>query len=1256
MDRSRRRNRPHHPVLALAWLLSLPIALAACGDDDDTRRAATPTATSSALPTASHTAPPSSATVTAPPVATATGTSAPAFTATAAPSATSTSAPTATSTTSDTQVPTAASTSTGTPLPTASETPPPPTGTHTLPPTATPSPTVSGPTPVRVLMFSRTAGFRHDSIANAQALLTTLPASEGIAVTATEDSTVFTDESLAAFDVIAFINTTGDVLDDEQQAAMERFIRAGNGYVGVHSAADSEYDWPWYGKLVGAYFRNHPLLPVDVEVTTEHADHPSTDELPATFNFVDEIYNFDRNPRKDHTILLTIDEAGFTFPNTDGGPSMGADHPVAWFKEFEGGRSFYTNFGHRPETWDDPRFISHLLDGIRWAAEPVQYNRIILTDELANPMHMAVAPDGRVLMVERTGELKVWSPTTGRVTLAAWLDVDTAFENGLLGVVLDPQFAENRFVYLYLSEPVPDPAPATGPPGENILARFVLGDDNLLDLDSRLDLLRVPSERQQSHEGGGMAIGPDGTLYVSTGDNTDPFASDGFAPLDERPGRERFNSQRTAGNAFDLRGKILRINRDGSIPAGNLFPADGSQGRPEIYVMGCRNPFRIAVDPLTGRLAWGDVGPDALADSFRGPRGYDEINVADQPGNYGWPHCIADRQAYADFDFASGTAGPRFDCSATQPATLFYDYLTTSYLPLGNALDPEGRPSVPGIGITGRLAIAGTFSRVPPQAPFALPAPFRDALLMTEWSRDIIAALDVAEDGTLRSIERFLPSEAFFRPIDLEIGPDGALYVLEYGSGYAGDNSDARLSRVEYSATGALSPVAVAHASATFGTAPLAVTFSAAGSRAPGAGDAVVAYEWDFDSDGTVDSRDAATAHTYSAAGGYTASLTVVGRSGRRSLPNTVSIVVGNRPAQVTILSPADGVLVAPGAEVELRGEAVDPDTGPVPCEDLSWDVRLGHNAHSHPLAEGTGCELTFVARRGEHPAGTEIFFVAELRHVDRGNGTQVPLIGRASIRINLEEGSDPTPTPEPTPSVLVDLQPVFAAPGTGLTIAWHPSVDTASLDLGDGTIVGLSDDRHEFAATDRLYAVSGTIDGQPVSGAVGRTSASARTSRGNLRFVSPDVGAAGGAISSFVPDILWATAPGQLAMVADPSLAGQARFDRVALVSLDVASDGTFVSTPTLLEIEPVGLDGKPTGALLRIRNGVVRGTLDGIQLTGTPRLSGDLVVDDLVDVTARIAGVDRGAALTLIAGILLFDATNPPEVIPSELDLFLE
>jgi len=251
--------------------------------------------------------------------------------------------------------------------------------------------------PIEALLFTRTQGFRHPSIEDAVAFFTSLAPEEEINVVHTEDPSIFTDEGLSPFDVVIFGNTTGDVLDDSQQGALQRFIRSGKGYVGAHSAADTEHQWPWYGELVGAYFISHPLLPVEVEVTTEDGTHPSTRHLPDTFLFTDEIYNFDRNPRRDHSILLTIDEEGFIFPNFPGGPSMGDDHPIAWFKEFEGGRSFYTNLGHRPETWQDPLFQQHILEGIRWAAAPINYSRVILTTVPANPMEIAVADDGRVL-------------------------------------------------------------------------------------------------------------------------------------------------------------------------------------------------------------------------------------------------------------------------------------------------------------------------------------------------------------------------------------------------------------------------------------------------------------------------------------------------------------------------------------------------------------------------------------------------------------------------------------------------------------------------------------------------------------------------------------------------------------------------------------------------------------------------------------------------------------------------------------------
>ena len=266
-------------------------------------------------------------------------------------------------------------------------------------------------------------------------------------------------------------------------------------------------------------------------------------------------------------------------------------------------------------------------------------------------MSLEVAPDGRVFFVERGGAVKIYNPATGSTGLAGQLNTYTGDEHGLLGIALDPDFATNHWVYLFWS-----PAGAVS---DQRLSRFTLV-GNQLDMASEKILLTFHTDRSNTnHEAGSLAFGPGGELYISTGDNTNPFESSGFAPIDERPGRAIFDAQRSAGNTNDLRGKILRIKPqpDGTytIPAGNLFPADGSAGRPEIYVMGNRNPFRISIDAETGWLYWGEVGPDASNDSAtRGPRGYDEINQARQAGNFGWPYIIADNKPYRDYNFATG--------------------------------------------------------------------------------------------------------------------------------------------------------------------------------------------------------------------------------------------------------------------------------------------------------------------------------------------------------------------------------------------------------------------------------------------------------------------------------------------------------------------------------------------------------------------------------------------------------------------------
>jgi type 1 glutamine amidotransferase len=224
--------------------------------------------------------------------------------------------------------------------------------------------------PFRVLLFSRTAGFRHDSIPTAIAALTELQDRGGFVVEATEDPAQFSAANLARFRVVVFLLTTGDVLDDGQQAAFEGWIAAGGGYLGVHSAADTEYDWPFYGALVGAYFKAHPAIQA-ASVKIEVTDHPATVGLPSPWSRSDEWYDFRTNPRAAVEVLATVDEstyAGATMGTTMG-TTMGGDHPIAWsHATAAGGRALYTAMGHTQASYADPAFRQHLVGALRWVA------------------------------------------------------------------------------------------------------------------------------------------------------------------------------------------------------------------------------------------------------------------------------------------------------------------------------------------------------------------------------------------------------------------------------------------------------------------------------------------------------------------------------------------------------------------------------------------------------------------------------------------------------------------------------------------------------------------------------------------------------------------------------------------------------------------------------------------------------------------------------------------------------------------------
>jgi type 1 glutamine amidotransferase len=214
--------------------------------------------------------------------------------------------------------------------------------------------------PIRILVYSRTVGFRHDTIEPGQRALADIAARNGGTIDITEDPLQL-GAALTSHDVVVFLMTTGDVLGDAQQTQLEAFIRGGGGFLGVHSAADTEYDWPFYEELNGAWFSDHPAIQ-PAKLVRESSDHPAVSFLPAIWERTDEWYNFRSNPRSRVDVLMTLDETSY-----DGG-TLGADHPIIWSHTIDRGRAFYTGLGHTQESWQDPLFLRHIEAALLWAA------------------------------------------------------------------------------------------------------------------------------------------------------------------------------------------------------------------------------------------------------------------------------------------------------------------------------------------------------------------------------------------------------------------------------------------------------------------------------------------------------------------------------------------------------------------------------------------------------------------------------------------------------------------------------------------------------------------------------------------------------------------------------------------------------------------------------------------------------------------------------------------------------------------------
>ncbi len=542
------------------------------------------------------------------------------------------------------------------------------------------------------------------------------------------------------------------------------------------------------------------------------------------------------------------------------------------------------------------------------APEENRFVKSVLVDKLDEPMEFTFLPDGRIVFVERKGEVKQYDPATGITKSIGKIVTNTKYTNragqvreaeeGVMGVIVDPNFKENHWLYIYYAHPK-DP--------KHVLARIELKEEQLL-LDQQKIILEVPTQREECcHTGGGMVFDKAGNLFLTVGNNTSNSNSDGYAPIDERQGQAYWDDQRGASNTNDLRGKILRIHpeKDGSytIPKGNLFAPGTPKTRPEIYTMGHRNPWRPSLDSKTGFLYWGEVGPDASVDSEKGPRGYDEFNQAKGPGYFGWPYFIGDNKAYADVNFETLAIGPKFNPAAPvnespnntglrelPPATkamIWYPYGTSEEFPL--------------VGSSGRSATGGpVFHRSDfPNAKRAFPAYYEGKWLIVEFMRGWIMAVTMDENGNYKSMERFMPNTTFGSAIDMDFSPEGDLYVLEYGSAWFRGNENARLVKIEYQG-GNRKPEVVATAANKAGAAPFKTTLSSEGTK-DADGDKLT-YTWTVKKAGKVvkSLAGASPALALNEAGKYAVTLKATDSKGASNAA-ALEILVGNEAPVVDI-------------------------------------------------------------------------------------------------------------------------------------------------------------------------------------------------------------------------------------------------------------------------------------------------------------------------------------------------------------------
>mgnify|MGYP003630243942 FL=1 len=845
----------------------------------------------------------------------------------------------------------------------------------------------------KVLVFSKTMAFKHASIPAGVAAIQKLGLENGFAVDTTKNAELFTDENLKQYSAVIFLSTTGNVLDQYQEAAFERYIQAGGGYVGVHAAADTEYDWGWYNDLAGAQFLSHPRGMPTADFIIKDKNFKATQFFTdSVWTRTDELYNY-KNINPDVNVVMTLDESSY-----EGGEN-GDFHPIAWYHDYDGGRAFYTGGGHADASYSEDLFLKHVLGGIEYAIgenlnldyskvtsqippEADRFAKVTLSEgQFFEPTEMAVLPNGDVLISQRRGEVILFNEETKELSEVLKLDVYSKTlntpgvnaEEGLMGLQKDPDYANNHWIYLYYAP--------TGDKWVNRLSRFKYADGKF-DLDSEQVIMDVDSQREICcHTGGSIAFGPDGLLYLSTGDNSTPFnekdekyVNNGFAPLNDTPGHEQYDARRSSGNTNDLRGKILRIKvkEDGTyeIPEGNLFPVGTDKTRPEIYTMGHRNPYRISVDMKRGYVYWGDVGPDARADSLgtRGPRGYDEMNQAKKAGNFGWPLFIGNNFAYNAYNYETGETGAEFDPAKpinnsrnntgltelppAMPAYVYYPYVDSQ--------------DFPQTATGGRNAMAGpTYYSDMYQGDEKLPSYYDGKVIIYDWMRGWMFAVHLDENGDFSKMEPFAPEVKVNNLIDMEVGPNGKIYLLEYGSGWFSQNANSSLGYIEFNGGNRPPLINEVTVSETAGKTPLTVNATVEASDRE---DDAIKYLWDFGNGDTKETTEGNVSYTYADAGVYKLKVTVADDKGEEAISESTSIVAGNSRPEVAIsLGDSAPAFYLPGQKIaydvsvtDADGTKIDPSNIFVSVDYLEGMDKVAMNmGHQQVSAAVTGKALT---------------------------------------------------------------------------------------------------------------------------------------------------------------------------------------------------------------------------------------------------------------------------------------------------------